>query len=54
MEQSQENFSETGTMKPKRKLDSMLARIMIVVIIIATIFSLYMTVKLFIHGFTFR
>jgi hypothetical protein len=40
--------------KQKRKFDSVMARIMIVLIIIATIFSIYMTVKLFIHGFTFR
>jgi hypothetical protein len=40
--------------KPKRKFDSLLAKIMLAVIILATIFSLYMTVKLVIHGFTFR
>lgn len=40
--------------KPKRKLDSTLARIMVVLIILATIFSIYMTFKLVIHGFTFR
>lgn len=40
--------------KPKSKFDSTLAKIMLVVIILATIFSLYMTVKLVIHGFTFR
>ena len=40
--------------RQKRKLDSTLARIMIVIIILATIFSIVMTVKLFIHGFTFR
>ncbi|MBX7041918.1 MAG: hypothetical protein K1X85_03355 [Ignavibacteria bacterium] len=40
--------------KPKRKLDSTLAKIMLALIILATIFSIYMTVKLFIHGFTFR
>jgi hypothetical protein len=40
--------------KQKSKFDSTLAKIMLVVIILATIFSLYMTVKLVIHGFTFR
>lgn len=40
--------------KPKRKFDSLLAKIMLAVIIIATVFSLYMTIKLVIHGFTFR
>ncbi len=40
--------------KPKRKFDSNLAKVMIALIIIATIFSIYMTIKLVIHGFTFR
>lgn len=40
--------------KQKSKFDSTLVKIMLVVIILATIFSLYMTVKLVIHGFTFR
>ncbi len=46
--------TEMQETKPKRKLDSTLARIMLALIILATIFSIYMTVKLFIHGFTFR
>ncbi len=40
--------------KPKRRFDSNLAKVMLAVIIIATIFSVYMTIKLIIHGFTFR
>ncbi len=39
--------------KPKR-FDSFLAKFVIFIIILATIFTIYLTVKLVVTGFTFR
>jgi hypothetical protein len=39
--------------KPK-KFDSFLARLVMLFIILATIFTVYLTVKLVVTGFTFR
>ncbi len=37
-----------------KKFDSFLARLILFIIILATIFSVYMTIKLVYRGFTFR
>ena len=39
--------------KPKR-FDSFLSKLVIFIIILATIFTIYLTVKLVVTGFTFR
>lgn len=39
--------------KPKR-LDSFLSKVVIFIIILATIFTVYLTIKLIVTGFTFR
>ncbi len=40
--------------KETKKYDSVMARIVIAIIILATIFTIYLTIKLIISGFTFR